>query len=45
LRYGDNTGTSPGVADRFSYQLLDGLISEPGQLPQKLSVMSSRNEL
>ena len=36
---GDDAGTSPRVADGFAHQLLNGLVSDSGQVPQKLSVM------
>ena len=39
LGYGDDARTSPRVADGFAHQLLDGLISEPSQVPQKLPVI------
>jgi hypothetical protein len=32
LGYGDDAGTSPRVANGFSHQLLNGLISEPSQV-------------
>jgi hypothetical protein len=33
LGYGDDAGTRPTVTDGFSHHLLDGLTSEPSQVP------------
>jgi hypothetical protein len=36
---GDDAGTSARVADGFTHQLLNGLVSESGEISQKFSVV------
>ncbi len=38
LRHRDDTGAGFVVADGFDHQLLDGLVSEASEIPEKLSV-------
>ena len=39
LRHRDDTGAGFVVADGFDHQLFDGLVSEAGEIPEKLSVV------
>jgi hypothetical protein len=38
LRHRDDTGAGSVVADGFDHQLLDGLVSEASEIPEKLTV-------